>query len=92
MLRIQSAELFAEITRNTDLLVALELVYQGHLELSSNSEFTSKFGAERAQAMQEAVARFHSSQEYLQSFFQRSAFDAVAVDLPRYLTMLGGAP
>jgi hypothetical protein len=92
VLRIQSAELFAEITRNPDLLVALELVYQGNLEPSSLSEFTNKFGAERAQAMQATVTRFRGSQEYLQGLFQHSAFDAAAADLARYLTMLGGAP
>jgi len=92
VMRVQSAELFAEVTRNPELLVALELVYQGNLEPSSLSEFTKKFSASRAEAMQAAVKRFHGSQEYLRSLFRDSAFDAVAADLPRYLTMLGGAP
>src|SRR6202007_2953329 len=91
VLRVQSAELFAEITRNPELLVALELVYQGKLEPSSISEFTKKFNVPRAHAMQDAVKRFHGSQEYLQRLFKHSAFDEVAADLPRYLTMLGGA-
>jgi hypothetical protein len=93
VLRVQSAELFAAITRNPDLLVALELAYQGKLgDLRTTSGFTIRFGAERAEAMQKAVGRFHGSQDYLGRVFENSDFDAVAHDLPLYLTMLGGAP
>lgn len=92
VLRVQSAGLFAEITRNPDLLVALELVYQGKLVSDTTTGFTARFGAERAQGTRDAVARFHGSQDYLRRLFEDSAYDAVAAQLPRYLTMLGGAP
>lgn len=88
VLHVQSAELFAAVSRDPDLLVALELVYQGKLNPSA---FTARFGAERAEALRKAVARFRDSQEYLDSLFKHSAFDSVATDLPRYFTMLGGA-
>jgi hypothetical protein len=92
VLRVQSAELFAAITRSPDLLVALELSYQDKLgDLTSISGFTTRFGAERAEAIKNAVGRFHGSQEYLSRVFEHSDFASVANDLPRYLTMLGGA-
>jgi hypothetical protein len=90
VLRVQSAELFAAITLSPDLLVALELTYQGKVNPTSISGFTARFGAERAEAMQKAVARFRGSQDYLERLFKHSAFASVTDDLPRYLTMLGG--
>jgi hypothetical protein len=88
VMRVQSAELFAAVTRNPDVLVALELVYQSELDPSG---FTARFGGERAQAMRDAVADFRGKQEYLDVLFRESAFESVITDLPRYLTMLGGA-
>lgn len=90
VLRVQSAELFAAITRSPDLLIALELAYQGKVNPASISGFTTRFGADRAEAMQKAVARFRGSQDYLEPLFVHSTFASVADDLPRYLTMLGG--
>jgi energy-coupling factor transporter ATP-binding protein EcfA2 len=90
VLRVQSAELFSAIARDPDLLVALELLYQGKLKLDPLTGFTNRFGARRAEALRDSAARFRDSQEYLQSLFGDSVFDSVAADLPRYLTMLGG--
>jgi hypothetical protein len=91
VLRIQSADLYAAIIRRPDLLVALELAYQGKLDPRQTGGFTERFGTEQADSMQQAVRRYYESQEYLQRLFKESAFGE-AVDLPRYLTMLGGTP
>lgn len=90
VLRVQSAELFSAIARDPDLLVALELLYQGKLKLNPLTGFTNKFGAKRAEALRDSAGRFHNSQEYLQGLFGDSVFNSVVADLPKYLTMLGG--
>jgi hypothetical protein len=90
VLRIQSADLYAEITRRPSLLVALELAYQRKLDPRQTDRFVQEFGTEQADSMQRLVSRFYRSQAYLEYLFSESAFDDIKDDLPRYLTMLGG--
>jgi hypothetical protein len=87
VLRVQSAALYAAIVRNPDLLVSLEIMYQG-----KQVDFAEEFGTKRADSMKAEATGFYGSQEYLQRLFRDSAFADQRVDLPLYLTMLSGAP
>jgi hypothetical protein len=86
VLRLQSPDLYAAITRDPGLLAALEMTYRGEL-LDS---FVEKFGRERAESMMKAAEKFHGKQEYLEKVFSGSTFVDVRKHLQRYLTMLSG--
>lgn len=90
VLRIQSPELYALIASRPNLLVALELVYKGDLNADRTEGFVTRYGTAEGGSMQEAVKRFHDSQEYLRRLFIDSRFAEVVDDLQSYLTMLGG--
>jgi hypothetical protein len=87
VLRVQSGALYAAIVRNPELLIAMEAMYQGKAV-----DFVKMFGTEHADSMKGEASGFFGSQEYLQRLFRDSAFADHRVDLPLYLTMLGGAP
>jgi hypothetical protein len=86
VLRLQSPDLYAAITRDPELLAALEMTYRGKLQDS----FAAAFGPERAESMMKAAAEFRGKQEYLEKVFSDSTFAQVSNDLQRYLTMLSG--
>ncbi|MEV8639094.1 P-loop NTPase fold protein [Streptosporangium sp. NPDC051023] len=90
VLRVQSAALHAAVVERPHLLAALEAVYDGDLNLDRTEGFVRRYGMAEAQPVQEAVRRFHGSQEYLKELFSAAGFAEVAEDLPGYLTLLGG--
>jgi hypothetical protein len=86
VLRLQSPDLYAAITRDPELLAALEMTYRG----APLDIFADAFGSERAESMMEAAKKFHGKQEYLEKVFRDSTFAEVRNDLQRYLTMISG--
>jgi hypothetical protein len=88
VLRVQSPELFADVVRTPDLLVALELAYRG--KLSPNSpEFDARFKS-LAERMRGLMRDHYGSHDFLAPLFADSAFEAATDDLRAYLTMIGG--
>jgi hypothetical protein len=88
VLRVQSPELFADVVRTPDLLVALELAYRG--KLSPNSpEFDARFKS-LAERMRDLMREHYGSHDFLAPLFADSAFEAATDDLRAYLTMIGG--
>ncbi|WP_240778083.1 KAP family P-loop NTPase fold protein [Nonomuraea basaltis] len=88
VLRVQSPELFADVVRAPDLLVALELAYQ--TRLSPNApQFDARFKAQ-AERLRTLTRGYYDSYGFLGPLFADSTFEAAAGELPAYLTMIGG--
>lgn len=89
VLRIQSLELYQEITTRPELLLALELTYKGHLDAEQPEGFVARYGSVDAEKIRQQVKSFYGSQDYLRHLFKDSTFTDVPEDLRLYLTMLG---
>ncbi|MEU4573031.1 MULTISPECIES: P-loop NTPase fold protein [Nonomuraea] len=89
VLRVQSPDLFADVVRHPDLLVALELVHQDRLVLDVAQGFQTRFRG-RADQIQHLARAYHGKHDFYPHLFTGSAFEASAADLPAYLTMIGG--
>ena len=88
VLQVQSGDLYAEVTGQPDLLVALEDVYAQKIKTDDETAFVA-FGS-RAAAIQELCKTFHRPESYLREVFKGGPFKPVKEHLPIYLTMLGG--
>ncbi|WP_231618926.1 KAP family P-loop NTPase fold protein [Nonomuraea sp. SBT364] len=89
VLRVQSPDLFADVVRHPDLLVALELVHQDRLVLDVAQGFQTRFRG-RADQIQQLTRAYHGKRDFYPHLFAGSAFEASAGNLPAYLTMIGG--
>lgn len=89
VLRVQAPELFADVVRRPELLVALELVYQDRLVAEVLQGFQTRFKT-RAEHVQKLTRVYHGKHDFLAPLFADSGFEASAEELPAYLTMIGG--
>jgi hypothetical protein len=88
VLQVQSGDLYAEITKQSDFLVALEEVYAQKLRVDKDQDFAA-YG-DRAAAIQRLCKIYYRPDTYLSEVFKQSNFAAVKSNLMIYLSMLGG--
>ena len=88
VLQVQSGDLYAEITKQSDFLVALEEVYAQKLSVDKDQDFAA-YG-DRAAAIQRLCKIYYRPDTYLSEVFKQSNFAAVKSNLMIYLSMLGG--
>jgi energy-coupling factor transporter ATP-binding protein EcfA2 len=92
VLQVQAPELYAEVAKQPDLLVALERVYAAmgdkkRIRVDQPGDFAD-FG-ERGEAIQ-ALCKLHYRPEgYMAKLFKDATFSAIQAGLPVYLSMLG---
>jgi hypothetical protein len=89
VLRVQAPELFTDVVRQPELLVALELVHQERLVADVLQGFQTRFKA-RAEQVQKLTRVYHGKHDFLAPLFADSGFETSAEELPAYLTMIGG--
>jgi hypothetical protein len=88
VMQVQSPELYAEIVRQPDVLLALEGVAAGKLRPSSKEDFAKRFQT-RGEAVRALVEAHYAPDSYLASLFDASSFTEHETELPAYITMLG---
>jgi hypothetical protein len=88
VLQVQSSDLYADITKQSDVLIALESVFKGNLRVDVEADFT-KFGS-RKRTMQDLCKKYYQPDSYLGTLFKDSAFSEVEGRLSSYLTLLRG--
>jgi predicted KAP-like P-loop ATPase len=88
ILQVQSGDLYTEIVKQPDLLVALELLSNNKIGVDNPDHF-SRWG-NRAKSIQALCKIYHRPDTYLGTLFKSSSFEETADKLPLYLTMLGG--
>lgn len=89
VLQVQSGELFNEVVKYTDLLVALEATYMGRLKPDDEEGYHNFYG-NRAELVQKFCKKHYRPGSYLTSLFKDEPFKSVAMVLPSYFAMFGG--
>jgi predicted KAP-like P-loop ATPase len=88
VMQVQSPELYGEIVRLPELLLALEGVARGNLGLSDETGFKINFKT-RGPALLDLCAKHWKPDSYLTPLFRTSTFSESEEELPAYITMLG---
>ena len=90
VLQVQSGDVFNEVVKQPDLLMALEATYAGRLKLDDAQGYHNAYGS-RAEIVH-AFCRAHCQPgNYLSVLFRGEPFRPVATQLPIYFAMFGGA-
>jgi predicted KAP-like P-loop ATPase len=92
VLQVQSGEIFSEVVRQPDLLLALEATYAGDLDPKSVQDYFKKYGV-RAKEIQDFCQLYYAPGNYLSTLFRGKPFETEekgAKLLPVYLAMFGG--
>jgi hypothetical protein len=89
VLRVQAPRLFAAVLAHPDILIALELLYTGRLQLNESS-LRTRFGADRGPALFREIEPHYQRQPQLKAMFVGSDFSAEEARLADYLTLFGG--
>lgn len=88
VLQVQSGDLYAEVIKQPDFLLALEAFYEGSGTQQVLESFR-KFGP-RAAIFQKLAKSYHHPDSYLAKLFEGSPFEKIGKELPAYLTLLKG--
>lgn len=88
VLQVQSGDLYAEIVKQPDLLLAFEGIPAKKMKLGDLHSF-NKFG-DRAKEIHEICKQYYRPGNHIAKLFEESSFEEVEDDLPIYLTLLGG--
>ena len=88
MLQVQSPELYGEVVRLPELLLALEDVAAGRLALDNEAAFAAQYQPNGA-ALHALCKRLWKSDSYHKPLFGKSTFAGAGDQLQSYITMLG---
>jgi len=92
VLQVQAPELYGEVAKQPDLLVALERVYavvgdKKRIRVEESGDFAD-FG-DRREAIQAVCRLYYRPEGYVANLFRSANFTEVQGNLPIYLSMLG---
>ena len=90
VIQVQHAELYAEVIRWPELLVALEQAYGRAVGVGGDEHYTEFGTASRAQQMRALTERHYSTDDRFKSLFTNAGFTAARSDLEAHLTVVGG--
>lgn len=88
VLQVQSSQLYAEVIKDSDVLLALEKVYQKKITLGDIKDFADY--KNRAKNIQTISKDNYEPGSFLKDLFAESDFNQVKNEISQYLTMLGG--
>lgn len=89
VLQVQSGEVFSEIVKQPELLLALESTYAGHLKVEDAEAYHNAYGS-RASQVQTFCQTHYRPGSYLGTLFKGEPFKPVAAQFTTYLAMFGG--
>lgn len=91
VLQVQTPELYGEVVKQPDLLVALERVYaetdKNRIRVDQPGDFAD-FG-DRRESIQALCRQYYRPEGFVANLFRGANFSAVQSNLPIYLSMLG---
>jgi hypothetical protein len=89
ILQVQSCDLYSEVVRQPDLLIALERVFNKELRAEEIDDFVKDYGSRR-EVVQKFCSKHYRPESYLASIFGAKQFSDSKDNLHIYLSMLGG--
>lgn len=89
VLQVQSGDLFGEVVKQPELLLALEATYTGKLTPTEPKGYQNEYGS-RAELIQKFCQMHHRPGSYLSCLFKGEPFKPIGDLLPTYFAMFGG--